>query len=142
MIETPARITRVDGSTAWVQVESPPSCGACGGRGCGASLYARMFHPREPEYPVDNAIGAQPGDAVVVGLADGALLKAVCAGYLAPLALLLAGALLGTTYGDAGAVAGAVTGFALAAWWLRGRRQSGQPAILRRGAPSCSTALH
>jgi sigma-E factor negative regulatory protein RseC len=137
MIETPARVTRVEGPTAWVRVESPGSCGACGGKGCGASLYARMLHPREPEYPVENPIAARPGEAVVVGIQDGALLGAVFAGYMIPLALLLGGAILGSPFGDAGAAAGGAAGFLAAVAWLRRRRAADQPVILRRGAPTC-----
>ena len=37
----------------------------------------------------------QPGDEVMVGLADGVLLRGALLAYLLPLALLLAGALLG-----------------------------------------------
>lgn len=137
MIETPARVTRAEGTTAWVRVEAPASCGACGGRGCGSSLYARLLHPREPEYPVDNPIAARPGEAVVVGIREGALLRAACSAYLLPLALLLAGALLGVPYGDAAAATGGLAGLLGALFWLKRRRDVGQPVILRRGAPGC-----
>lgn len=140
MTETPARVVRVDGGIAWVRAESPSSCGACGGKGCGSSLFARMLISREPEYPVDNPIDAAPGEAVVVGLPDGALLRAALAAYVVPLALLLAGALLGGRWGEAGAVTGAAAGLLLAALWLRARRSGARPTILRRGATACGTA--
>jgi sigma-E factor negative regulatory protein RseC len=140
MIETPARVVRVDGDTAWVRAESPTSCGACGGKGCGSSLYARMLHPREPEYPVANLIAARPGEAVIVGVADGAVLRAVWHGYLLPLLLLLLGAMLGATWGDGWAVAGGVAGLALATLWLRRRRQLVRPAIVRLGGEICPNA--
>jgi sigma-E factor negative regulatory protein RseC len=142
MIETPARITRVEGDSAWVVSAAPASCGACAGRGCGSSVFARVLHPDEPEYRVDNPIGAQAGEAVVVGLPDGALLGAAVSGYLVPLLVLLAGAALGQQFaGELGAVAGGLVGLLLAATWLR-RRPPGQtasPAILRRAASSCGT---
>jgi len=141
MIETPARITRVEGDSAWVVSAAPASCGACAGRGCGSSVFARVLHPDEPEYRVDNPIGAQAGEAVVVGLPDGALLGAAVSGYLVPLLLLLAGAALGQQFaGELGAVAGGLVGLLLAA--IRLRRRTGQtasPAILRRAASSCGT---
>lgn len=138
MIETSARVTRVVGETAWVRVESPSSCGACGGKGCGSSIFARLWHPREPEYPLTNHIAAQVGEPVVLGIEDGALLRAAIAGYLLPLALLLAGAIAGARWGDGGAVAGAVLGLVLAAVW-RWRRRAPVPAaiLLRRGASAC-----
>ncbi|MEW5786505.1 MAG: SoxR reducing system RseC family protein [Pseudomonadota bacterium] len=134
MIETPARITRVDGDGAWVTSAAPSSCGACGGKGCGSSIFARLWHPREPEYRVDNPIGASPGEAVVVGVPDGALLGAVLAGYVTPLLVLLLGAGIGQAFfGEPGAILGGLSGLLLAAAWLRRRRRPGAtPVVLRR----------
>lgn len=140
MIETPARVIRVEGETAWVRTESPTSCGACGGKGCGSSLYARMLHPREPEYPVDNPIAARPGQAVIVGVEDGALLRAVWRGYLQPLALLLLGAVLGAGQGDAGAVLGGLGGLLLGALVMGGRTGQSRPEILRLGEGGCTVS--
>ena len=137
MIETPARIVRVDGETAWVRMEAPDSCGACAGRGCGSSMYTRMLHPREPEYPVLNPIDAQPGEVVVVGVRDGAVLGAALSAYLVPLALLVGGALLAAPWGEAASVAGGAAGFLAAAVWLRRHGRSAQPVVLRRGSPVC-----
>jgi len=141
MIETPARITRVDGDSAWVVSAAPASCGACGGRGCGSSVFARVLHPDEPEYRVDNPIGAQAGEAVVVGLPDGALLGAAISGYLVPLLLLLAGAALGQQFaGELGAVAGGLVGLGLAALYLKRRRTPvANPVVLRRGETACAS---
>lgn len=143
MIESPARIIRVEGPAAWVTSEAPSSCGACAGKGCGSSLFARIWHPREPEYRVDNPIAAGPGELVVVGLPDGALLEAVLAGYLLPLALLLLGAVSGHAIsGEPGAILGGLSGLLLAAAWLRLRRRPGAtPVILRRddGGHACSS---
>lgn len=139
MIETPARVVRVEGATAWVCAESPSSCGACGGKGCGASLYARLLHPHEPEYAVGNPIDARPGEPVVVGIEDGALLKAALAAYIVPLFLVLLGALVGSQSGNLTAVAGALAGLVLAVAWLRRRRGSASPVILRRGSVACGT---
>lgn len=139
MIEITARVTRIEGETAWVRVESPSSCGACAGKGCGSSVYARLLNPREPEYPVENQIHACTGEAVVIGIEDGAILKAVFAGYLLPLALLLAGALFGNFWGDAGSALGAVAGLLLAVFWLRQRTRGAVPVLLRHGEVACSS---
>lgn len=138
MIENPARVMRVEADLAWVRSESPSSCGACAGKGCGNSLYARLLHPREPEYPVLNPIGAEVGEAVVVGIEDGAVFHAVFSGYLIPLVLLLLGALLGAQWGEGQSVAGSVVGLLLAAIWLKRRRSDASPVILRRGEAHCS----
>ena len=139
--ETPARVIRLEGGDAWVVSEAPASCGACGGKGCGSSVFARLWHPKEPEYRVANPIGAAPGEEVVVGLPDGALLRAALLAYGAPLALILAGALAGQfTYGEPGALAGGLCGLLLAALFLRFQRGEAAPVILRRGTTACRSS--
>ncbi len=139
MIENPARVMRVSADTAWVRSESPSSCGACAGKGCGNSLYARLLHPREPEYPVLNPIGAEVGEAVVIGIEDGSVYRAVLFGYLVPLLLLLAGAFLGSIWGELQSVVGSLVGLVVAAIWLKRRRSEANPVILRRGEAHCSS---
>ena len=142
MIETPARVVRNEGAQAWVVSEAPSSCGACAGKGCGSSVFNRLWHPDTPEYPVGNPIGAQPGEAVVVGLPDGALLGATTAAYLVPLAALFAGVALGQWLaGELASILGGLTGFLLAGLWLRQRRPArhADPVILRRGTTQCAS---
>ncbi|MCP5278278.1 MAG: SoxR reducing system RseC family protein [Thiobacillus sp.] len=142
MIESPARVTRIEGATAWVISEAPSSCGACGGKGCGSSAFNRLWHPENPEFHVANPIHAQPGEAVVVGLPEGALLQASTAAYLVPLASLLAGAAFGQLVvgGELAAALGGLTGLLLAGLWLKGRRPRNEidPVILRRGTTACA----
>lgn len=140
MIETPARISRLEGTTAWVVSEAPTSCGACGGKGCGSSVFTRLWHPDSPEYPVANPINAQPGEAVVVGVPEGALLRATWGAYLVPLLALLAGAALGQWLaGELMAALGGLLGLVLAGGWLRRQTLAGnaEPVILRRGSTQC-----
>lgn len=143
MIESPARIRRTEGDTAWVVSEAPSSCGACAGKGCGSSVFARFWHADEAEYPVANPIGAETGEAVVIGLPDGALLHAALASYGLALLLLLACAALGKYLsGEPGAIVGGLSGLILAAAWIRLRpNPSHVPVILRRGTKSsCQTS--
>lgn len=143
MIETPARVRRNDGPTAWVVSEAPSSCGACGGKGCGSSIFARFWHPDQAEFAVANPIDAKPGEAVIVGMPDGVLLRAAAASYMAPILFLLGGALGGNLlFGEPGAILGGLSGLALAAGWLRLRRPPGHgPVILRRGeSAGCKSA--
>lgn len=143
MIETPAQVTRVEGDSAWVASKAPSSCGACGGKGCGSSVFSRIWHPDEPEYRVNNPIGARTGDAVVVGLPDGTLLRATLASYGMPLLLLVGGAGLGNGLaGEPGAIWGGLFGLGFAALWLKRHRGADvMPVILRldEGMRSCGT---
>jgi sigma-E factor negative regulatory protein RseC len=139
MTETTARVRRVEGDTAWVVGEAPSSCGACAGKGCGSSVFARLLHAGEPEYPVHNGIAARPGDAVVVAIEDGALLGAATRAYIVPLAVLLAGALAGSSLGEAAAVLGGALGLMAAMLWLRRARGSARPVIVRFGAAECAS---
>jgi sigma-E factor negative regulatory protein RseC len=139
MIENPARVVRLEGDLAWVRPESPSSCGACGGKGCGSSIFVRMLHPREPEYAVLNPISAEAGELVVVGIEEGALLRAALSGYLVPLLLLILGAVLGSVWGEPQAVAGGLAGLVAAALWLRRQRVAAAPVIVRRGSMGCKS---
>jgi sigma-E factor negative regulatory protein RseC len=139
MIEIPARVVRTEAGTAWVVAAAPTSCGACGGKGCGSSLFARIFHGRESEYPVDNPIAARAGETVVVGVPDGALFRATLAAYLVPLLLMVLGAVIAAPLGDAYAVFGALTGLAGAFFWMRRQNDAARPAILRQGESHCSS---
>jgi sigma-E factor negative regulatory protein RseC len=144
LIESPARVTRIDGDAAWVISEAPSSCGACAGKGCGSSVFNRLWHPDTPEFHVVNPIHAQPGEAVVVGLPDGALLQASAAAYLVPLLALLAGAAIGHVAGNGepAAALGGLIGLLLAGLWLKVRRPPTaiEPVILRRGTTACASA--
>jgi sigma-E factor negative regulatory protein RseC len=142
VIESPARIRRIEGDTAWVVSEAPSSCAACAGKGCGSSIFARFWHADEAEYPVANPIGAAAGEAVVVGLPDGALLHAALSSYGIALSMLLAGAGIGAYFfGEPGAISGGLSGLILAGLLLKyrsGQSHSRQPlpVILRQGAHS------
>lgn len=141
MIETPARVMRIDGPFAWVVSEAPASCGACGGKGCGSSVFNRLWHQENPEYQVGNPIGAAPGEAVVVGLPEGSLLQATGAAYVVPLLALLLGAGLGQLLGGEPAAAlGGLTGLLLAGLWLKSHHPglAADPVILRRGTAQCT----
>lgn len=138
-METSARVVRLEGELAWVRTESPSSCGACGGKGCGSSLFARLWHPREPEYAVLNPIAAEVGEAVVVGIEEGALWRAALSGYLMPLFLLLSGAFVGAVWSEPAAIAGGLLGLVAAGVWLKLRPAMAPPVILRRGGTACAS---
>ena len=153
MIEETGVVLAAHGDLAEVECRRQSTCSACGASGaCGTSLLERYFGRRPRVLTARNAVGAHPGDPVVVGVPEGALLTAAFAVYLAPLLAMIGGALLGgwaaaalsmgTTNGAE--LVGGVAGLALSLLWLRrfgqghGANPHYRPVILRRAAPAAA----
>lgn len=140
MLEMDAHVVRVAGETAWVRVEAPSSCGACGGRGCGRSLFARVFHAGPPEHAVFCNLPVLAGDAVVLGIPEGSLLRAAVRAYLLPLGLVIAGAVALSRWGDGMAAVGALAGLGIGFAFLRRGPARAGAVVLRRGhASACGS---
>lgn len=96
MIEEHAVVIAVEQGHAWLEVQRHSACGSCSvGTGCGTAALAKAWDGRRSRLRVMAPWPLQVGDEVIVGLADGGLLRGALLAYLLPLALLLAGALLG-----------------------------------------------
>lgn len=145
MVETQALVLAVAQGSALVEPMEPAGCSACGtsGGGCGAGRIGQLFTARSKQYRVIDPLGSRVGEAVVVGVEDGAVLRGSGAVYLLPLLLVFAGALLAGHFApaatkDVWSMVGAGCGLAVGALWLarfgrkaaRDRRY--QPVILRR----------
>ena len=144
MIETQARILEVEAGAVLVEPMGPAGCSACGtqGGGCGADRIGQVFTLRSKRYRVLDPRGSRVGEAVVIGVADGAVLRGSGAVYLLPLFLIFMGAMLASHFApladrDGWSIAGAAIGFALGSLWLlwfsrRAARDARfQPVILR-----------
>lgn len=134
MIEEHARVVAVQGDTALLQTQRQSSCGSCEVKsGCGTSVLAGIFGQKMTQLKVQNTLNARPGDEVVLGMEEHALVTGSLLVYGVPLLMLLLGALMGEAMASQlgmGAellpvVAGA-TGFVLAFLLVRG--------VLRRTA--------
>lgn len=141
MLETRATVMQINHQFALVQAEQGSGCEQCDGKGCGSSKLTQMFCSTPRQFQVDNPIDARVGDQVIVGVANGAVLRGIGLVYLLPLLAMIAGATLGSvsvapelsdTYAAAGALAGLLVGF-VCARWLASRRAShhSQPHIVR-----------
>jgi sigma-E factor negative regulatory protein RseC len=97
MIESDGVVVRIEGEYAWIRAEGAGSaCGACSRKeGChgGSVLDGALGQPVRLLRLV-NTIQARPGDAVVISVADGVVLRAVWLAYGIPLVLALLGAML------------------------------------------------
>jgi sigma-E factor negative regulatory protein RseC len=139
MIEETARIVAVEDDAVWLEARRESACGRCALRsGCGHGLLdgmrrSRSLHLRLPR---TGALPLEVDDRVVLGIAEGAILRASARMYGLPLSGLVVGALTGEALGGdllAGilGVTGLVAGLALVALLDR-RAPLAVPRILRR----------
>lgn len=145
MIEEHALVVGVEQDVALLEVVRRSACGLCGKtRGCGISLFGRLFGHKNNVFKAENTIHAKPGDNVVVAIEEQAVLMSAMVIYGVPLSALLLGAILGNTLSDGTAsqadmyaFAGAVAGLLLGLGWVKGYATARvmshryQPTILR-----------
>lgn len=99
MIEENAIVTEQLGGQVRLEIIRRTACGICGQtRGCGNATWGKMLGHAETTLQVDNAINAQVGDHVVVGIEEKAFLNATFLLYVVPLCALFAGALLAQVF--------------------------------------------
>lgn len=141
MIEEQAIVVRVEGDRAYLEVERHQPCGLCGAtRGCGVSIWGRLFASRHGSISLPNSLQLGIGDRVVVAVQEGALLHGALLTYLMPLLLVCLGGFFGAMMGgsrgtsDLYGVLGAVTGLLLGLVVVRraGPAAGRQPTMLRR----------
>ena len=127
-------------STATLEIERKIACGLCGQtRGCGNSIWGKLFAHQSTAFKAQNLINAKVGDSVIVGINESALLKSALLLYILPLATMLIGAILATQIYDTNgyAMLGALVGLVLGFVWVKGHTMSNsyfklqQPVILR-----------
>jgi len=101
VIEESGVVLSVQGDMAEVEAQRQSGCGGCAVTAtCGTSLLARYLGARRSVLRAHNAIGAQPGDTVIVGIPESALLEASAVAYLVPLLTMIAGGIGGAYIGD------------------------------------------
>lgn len=143
MIEERAVVAETGAGYAWVEIQRRSACGSCqASDGCGTATLAKAWGIRSMRTRALSKLSLQPGDEVIVGLADGVLLRGALLAYLLPLVLLLAGAMLGqAAFAGAGeelvALSGALglgLGFLVVRVMSRRFREDVrfQPVVLRR----------
>ncbi len=147
MIEESAKVLSVAGDTVWVETQRHRSCDGCAARlGCGSAALSKVLGTRRTRLPVISQVEVQPGDRVVLGLQEQALIRGSIAVYLTPLMSMIAGAMVaeaifGADSGDAPALAGGLIGIILGMMWLNmfGRKVQAdaryQAVLLRRTVP-------
>lgn len=148
MIEEHAIVVGIDNDAAKLEIVRRTPCGICGQtRGCGISIWGRLFGHKPNIFKAVNQINAKVGDNVIVGIEEQALLTSSMTVYGIPLVAMLAGALIAgalfageaSGHADRNAVIGAVIGLVFGLLWVKahtaGRSLDARyrPVILRAG---------
>ncbi|CAI8885334.1 MULTISPECIES: SoxR reducing system RseC family protein [Methylococcus] len=143
MIEEEAIVTQVEEHAIWVEKFRKSACGSCAG-GCSTSLVARLLGGKPLRLRVATEARVAPGDRVIIGVEEGALLAGSFRMYLFPLFSLIGGALLGkllaaqglSATAEAGSIAGGLVGLGLTLVLLKYcpslQRQNLHPVFIRR----------
>ncbi|MEE9493454.1 MAG: SoxR reducing system RseC family protein [Gammaproteobacteria bacterium] len=128
MLTENAEIVRVQGGKVWVRTSRQSTCGSCSVRqGCGTSVISKVVGNRQSEIEVLASGDYKPGEQVVIGIQESALVRGSLAVYLVPLLALFAGALMGNWLANAGSstqteamsIFAGIAGFAGGMWWLK-----------------------
>lgn len=130
MMETGATVVRVADGQVWLRLQQRGGgCGRCDEPGgCRSTRLTDIFKPVGEEFCLPDALGLRVGEAVRIGVPEGAPLRAAVLSYGLPLCLVL---LIGAAFAaiapfpnsDANVLAGAVLG--LVAGVFLGRRIMG-----------------
>ena len=115
-----------EGEVAWVETSRRSSCGSCEAKGCGTGTLSQILGRKTQRMRVENPVDAKPGDRVVLGISESALIKGSLAVYLVPLLALLFGGLFGEmmasqlgSEGEGMTILFALVALGLSLLWLR-----------------------
>jgi sigma-E factor negative regulatory protein RseC len=96
MIEESGEIISCEGEYAWVETRRKSACASCSAnKGCGTGTLSKLYGERFNRVRALNDIRAVPGQQVVIGLEENALVRGSLAVYGLPLVTLVVAALLG-----------------------------------------------
>jgi sigma-E factor negative regulatory protein RseC len=154
MIEEKATVLEVDSGVAWVQTERRTACSSCtANKGCGTGVIAKVVGRRSAVVRAIDPVGVSPGELVIIGIAEDAIVRGSSAVYLVPLLAMFGAGIAGSAVFSRFAAAGsewpgivsALAGLAGGLWWLR-RYASAvrndtrfQPVVLRRETADMGT---
>ena len=123
MIEEFAVVTKRFDDHVMLEIERRTACGLCGQkRGCGNATWGRLLGHDSHEFAAENAIDANVGDSVVVGIDERVVLSSAFYLYVVPLLTMLVGAVLADVLADnqfyviVASALGLLVGFA----WVKG----------------------
>ena len=125
---------------ATLEIARKNACGLCGQtRGCGNSLWGKLFRHKASSFKAQNRINAKVGDRVIVGIDESAVMKTALLLYMLPLAIMFIVAILVNMVAHNSSVVllAALLGLILGFVWVKGFAAGNhyfsrhQPDILR-----------
>ncbi len=97
MIEETGLIVDADEQYAWVEAASSNSCSHCSAnQGCGTASLQKWFKRKPNRLRVVNNQNLKPGEQVIIGIPEQALVKGSFIIYMLPLLFLIGGAFVGS----------------------------------------------
>ncbi|WP_286237120.1 SoxR reducing system RseC family protein [Neptuniibacter halophilus] len=97
MIQENGKVVQVDAHGIWVETQRQSACASCAARnGCGQKLLASVGEGKRFIFRVNNPeqLQVRTDDQVMVGIEEGAFMKATLFIYLVPLLALFIGAVV------------------------------------------------
>ncbi len=96
MIEETAKVSAVQDGFAWVETQRKSVCNTCTvNKGCGTAVIGKVLGHKRSSVKVINRINAKPGDEIIVGIEEQALVRGSLAIYTVPLLAMVVGAMSG-----------------------------------------------
>ncbi|MEI8394777.1 MAG: SoxR reducing system RseC family protein [Rhodospirillaceae bacterium] len=138
LIERPVRVVAVERDTVWFEAEPGGGCGACAAM---ASCGSGKFGGGKPRrFEMAGAPGLRVGDRVILGLAEGSLLRAAATAFAIPLAGMLGAGIIAWLAGggDGETALASIAGLGVGVLLARlcagrlSRRGDFTPVVLRR----------
>ena len=122
-------------SIAVLEIERKTACGLCGQtRGCGNSIWGKLFAHRSTAFKANNGINASVGQSVIVGINEQALLWSALLLYILPLVTMLIASILTMQVNDSNGVVmlAALAGLVVGLLWVKGFTASHQYFVMQQ----------
>ena len=120
---------------AVLEIERKTACGLCGQtRGCGNSIWGKLFAHRSTAFKANNNINASVGQSVIVGINEQALLWSALLLYILPLVTMLIASILAMQVNDSNGVVmlAALAGLIVGLLWVKGFTASNQYFVMQQ----------
>ncbi|MCG8023553.1 MAG: SoxR reducing system RseC family protein [Candidatus Thiodiazotropha endolucinida] len=139
MLEEFGTVVEVWDEGLLVETQSRSACSHCSSGNCTTAVVSKLFGIKHNRFELDNNLGVQPGEKVVIGIPDELLVRASVRAYLLPLLVTVLATAIGSVVGLSEglqsllALGGLAMGLIWVRWLTQGvtSRQQFKPQLLR-----------